>query len=387
MSTMMLSVRIALFSQNNIDIMEYKVETIDIRELLRLIKDGRLNLHPDYQRNFIWSPKEQKMLIKTIDDGYPLPNFFFENKDNGTYDMVDGQQRAMTILKYFNNEFKDFDNKYFSEKDKEAFLSYKLAVIVLSKVSQEQEKTIENFYYLVNRQGEHLNPAEINKARYYNSDFLNLVNSIMEEQMLIDLDIFTSAAVKRMNDRSLIEEVVAYLFKGITDKRDAVEELFKRDITAEEIDAKKSLFMSRLERIHKLNDIHALKNSRFKQRNDFYTLFTFIDKYFDEDDEILSYQYRIMIMLDQNQFIRPSNDDCELFKSYAVNCVTQSNSKDARQKRLEILEKILCSTVAEPHESEFAQSCEYIADEYGLDELNLVKVGNYYLYDLSQLEE
>lgn len=42
--------------------MEYKVETIDIRELLRLNKNGKLNLHPDYQRNFIWSPKEQKML-------------------------------------------------------------------------------------------------------------------------------------------------------------------------------------------------------------------------------------------------------------------------------------------------------------------------------------
>lgn len=244
--------------------MEYKVETIDIRELLHLIKEGKLNLHPDYQRNFIWSPKEQKMLIKTIDDGYPLPNFFFEMKEDGKYDMVDGQQRAMTILKYFNNEFKDLDNKYFREKDREAFLSYILAIIVLSKVNQAQEKSIEDFYFLVNKQGEHLNPAEINKARYYNTDFLNLVNSIMEEQMLIDLDIFTSAAVKRMNDRSLIEEIVAYLFKGITDKRDAVEELFKKEMSAEEIEAKKSLFMSRLERIYRLNDIHPLKNSRFK---------------------------------------------------------------------------------------------------------------------------
>lgn len=367
--------------------MEYKVETIDIRKLLLLIKEGKLNLHPDYQRNFIWSPKEQKMLIKTIDDGYPLPNFFFEEKENGTFDMVDGQQRAMTILKYFNNEFKDLDNKYFNEKDKDAFLSYNLAVIVLSKVNQAQEKTIENFYYLVNRQGEHLNPAEINKARYYNSDFLNLVNSIMEEQLLIDLDIFTSAAVRRMNDRSLIEEIVAYLFRGITDKRDAVEELFKIAISEEEFKEKKSVFMSRLERIHRLNNIYPLKNSRFKQRNDFYSWFTFIDKHFDENDEVLSYQYRIMIMLDQNQFIRPSNDDCELFKSYAVHCVTQSNSKDARQKRLEILEKILCNTVEEPRESDYAQSCEFLVDEFGLDSLDLAHIGGYYLYNLSQLEE
>lgn len=367
--------------------MEYRVETIDIRELLRLIKDGKLNLHPDYQRNFIWSPKEQKMLIKTIDDGYPLPNFFFEEKEDGTYDMVDGQQRAMTILKYFNNEFKDLDNKYFNDKEKDKFLSYTLAIIILSKVNQVQEKSIENFYFLVNKQGEHLNPAEINKARYYNSDFLNLVNSVMEEQMLIDLDIFTSAAVKRMNDRSLIEEIMAYLFKGITDKRDAVEELFKKKLSKEEIGEKRSLFMSRLERIHKLNSIHALKNSRFKQRNDFYTLFTFIDKNFDESDEVLAYQYRIMIMLDQNQYIRPSNDDCELFKSYALNCVTQSNSKEARQKRLEIMEEILCNTVSEPADNNYALSCEYLSDEYGLDELNLVQVGNYYLYDLTQLED
>lgn len=365
--------------------MEYKVETLEIRELLHLIKDGKLNLHPNYQRNFIWSPKEQKMLIKTIDDGYPLPNFFFEEKEDGTYDMVDGQQRAMTILKYHNNEFKDLNNKYFAQKDSDAFLSYKLAVIVLSNVRQEQEKTIENFYFLVNKQGEHLNPAEINKARYYNSDFLNLVNSIMEEQMLIDLDIFSSAAIKRMNDRSLIEEVVAYLFKGITDKRDAVEELFQKDINTEESEAIKARFMSRLQLIHTLNDVHPLKESRFKQRNDFYTLFTFIDKHFEDGSNVLSYQYRVLIFLDENQYIRPSNEDCELFETYALNCVSQSNSKDARQKRLEILDEILCNTSPEPTDELFVSSCDYIADDYCLDKLNLVKVGIYYLYDLHQL--
>lgn len=44
--------------------MEYRVETIDIREMLRLIKNGKLNLHPDYQRNFIWSPKSKKCLLR-----------------------------------------------------------------------------------------------------------------------------------------------------------------------------------------------------------------------------------------------------------------------------------------------------------------------------------
>lgn len=51
-----------------------------------------------------------------------------------------------------------------------------------------------------------------------------------EYQSLIDLDIFTDKTALRMNDRSLIEELAAYLFRGITDKRNAVENLFEEKI-------------------------------------------------------------------------------------------------------------------------------------------------------------
>lgn len=37
----------------------------------------------------------------------------------------------------------------------------------------------------------------------------------------------------RMNDRSLVEELAAYLIKGITDKRNAVEELFESKIKSD----------------------------------------------------------------------------------------------------------------------------------------------------------
>lgn len=92
--------------------MKYSNVEWTIGQLMELIDSNRINLRPPYQRNFIWSPKDQKLLIESLYKGYPLPNFFIlKNKDN-TYEMVDGQQRAITIHKFLNNEFADLHKKY-----------------------------------------------------------------------------------------------------------------------------------------------------------------------------------------------------------------------------------------------------------------------------------
>ena len=71
-----------------------------IRDLMTLIDEKRINLRPPDQRNFIWSTKDQKLLIDSINKGYPLPNFFILKDGHRTYEMIDGQQRAMTIHKF-----------------------------------------------------------------------------------------------------------------------------------------------------------------------------------------------------------------------------------------------------------------------------------------------
>ena len=62
--------------------MEYKNKELTIKELINLIESKSINLRPPYQRNFIWTPKDQRLLIDSIHKGYPLPNFFiFKNED------------------------------------------------------------------------------------------------------------------------------------------------------------------------------------------------------------------------------------------------------------------------------------------------------------------
>lgn len=80
--------------------MEYSYTSYTIQQLYDLIKEGKIDLRPQYQRNFIWSKKEQQTLIDSILHNMPLPSFFLYKKSNNTYEMVDGQQRAESANNY-----------------------------------------------------------------------------------------------------------------------------------------------------------------------------------------------------------------------------------------------------------------------------------------------
>ena len=365
--------------------MKYSIKEITISQLIEWIKKDRINLHPPYQRNFIWSSKDQKLLIDSILKGYPLPNFFIYKKKDGTYDMVDGQQRATTISKYIKGDFADSDKHYYREIDQLKFLSYVLNVVELYDIDSSNGESLENFYSLVNKRGIHLNSAEVNKAQYHNAPFMVLVNELMDLQGLSDLDIFSTKTVQRMNDRSLIEELVAYLFKGIiTDKRKAVDELLESTLDKAKVEEIYEEFKSILDILCILNEVKPIKETRFKQRNDFYTLFCFIAKHKELPQEVLKEQYKFLVFVDDNEYIRPTNEECETFKEYAYHCVTQSNSKTARSIRLNILEEILIVKDIEEKTPCLSDVCEYLEGVYDIDELSFADIEGYKVIDTKQ---
>jgi uncharacterized protein with ParB-like and HNH nuclease domain len=84
--------------------MDYTLKEFTIYQLFDLVDKDRIDLNPSYQRNFIWSPDDQRDLIDTILKGYPLPSFFLFIKSDGRYEMVDGQQRTKTIYRFIKGE-------------------------------------------------------------------------------------------------------------------------------------------------------------------------------------------------------------------------------------------------------------------------------------------
>ena len=91
---------------------EYKREIhsdsypMSIGEAVNMYVEGELDIHPEFQRVYRWTPAQKSKFIESILLGIPIPSFFVAQRDDGVWDLVDGLQRFSTILS-FMGELKD----------------------------------------------------------------------------------------------------------------------------------------------------------------------------------------------------------------------------------------------------------------------------------------
>lgn len=371
--------------------MEYTFTEFSIKQLVNLIEKDQIDLNPPYQRNFIWSSEDQKSLIDTILSGYPLPNFFLYKAKNGTYEMVDGQQRSKTIFRFIKGMItssKRTGTKKFEDVESEQILRYRLPFIILEDIIEKD--SLREFYVLINKKGIHLNLSEVNKSEYLDTLFLKLADEVLTYQNLINLDLFTEAVSKRMNDRAFVEELLSYLKLGIKEKKKSVQTIYSEDITNDEYDELKTQFYLVIDIIEQLNRVKPINQTRYKQKNDFYTLFTFIHQNQNLDQSLLQYQYQILLILDGvdnegRQLIRPTNEDCPALKEYANNCVSQSNSKKARDSRLTFFNSILKNSSEEQNE-QLTEVLNYFDSVFIDKKVELKKIGEFQLLNIDLLK-
>jgi hypothetical protein len=72
-------------------------KTFSLRNMLDLIREGSLDLSPDFQRLKVWKPVQRAQLIESVLLQIPLPAFYFAEDSDGTLRVVDGVQRLSTI--------------------------------------------------------------------------------------------------------------------------------------------------------------------------------------------------------------------------------------------------------------------------------------------------
>lgn len=340
-------------------------------DLVVLYKEDKLNLNPPYQRNSIWTDNTQKLLIDTLKRNWPLPTFFLQEKEDG-FEMVDGQQRTRALLAYVDtNGFVD-DNGLTHVTGE--FDDYQITSVVLSKDMSIEE--VREFYVRVNRSGARLERPELNKAEFYETKFLKLTTELSEMVEFRELSIFSKSHIRRMFDRDFVEELAAQIIKGPTDKKITVDHLYKSDVTDKECSMIKKEFTIVMEKIAILNEENPLSESRFTQKNDFYTLFGLLRKLLERSEEELIQLYKVILAISKG--ISPSNTKCAILKEYADNCVTQSNAKRARLRRLEILEQLLLNENASMNDAQ-----KDVANYYGYGE-DLVVIGPYHTFSLEK---
>lgn len=106
---------------------------------------GKLNIRPPYQREFRYDLKQQQAVIETILKGFPLNIMYWSVVGDGSYEMIDGQQRTLSICEYFQHAFnivdKDRPVLYFdnlTDKEKQHFLNYELTVYFCTGTDKEK---------------------------------------------------------------------------------------------------------------------------------------------------------------------------------------------------------------------------------------------------------
>ena len=111
---------------------------------------GKLNIRPAYQREFVYRKDRQMAVIDTILGGWPLNNMYWAVSPDGTYELVDGQQRTNSIALYVaENAYSvkvDEKDKYFHSLSKEIqdkILDYELNVVFIEGTEAEKLKWFE----------------------------------------------------------------------------------------------------------------------------------------------------------------------------------------------------------------------------------------------------
>ena len=327
-------------------------------------------------------------MLETIHQGLPLPAFFLHEVEQGVkYNMVDGQQRTRTIVGYLNGLLKDDKGKKYSADTDNAIYQYQLAVIVIHDVPEESG-IIRDYYYRVNKYGMKVNRPEEIRSKYLNTPLQNLVESIARSDSWAELQLFTQAKIDRLADEDFIAELLTLQKHGITDKKLQVDK-FYADTTFGEADATalKADFNDVIDHIKTLNDHFPLAKTRYKQRNDFYTLYSFIRSSSGLAEDELVRMYDILARVGPS--ISPSREECFTLQEYAIHCVSQSHLKSARERRLEFFNALLLNREPKPMGREPDNDRNpMLADVmrfFKLTNSDLVQAGDYFLMSTEEL--
>jgi len=157
--------------------MKIKPKKVTIRELCKKYLDnqedgifglsGKLNIRPQYQREYVYPPEKRDAVIETVFKNYPLNAMYWANLGKGKYEIIDGQQRTVSICKYINSEF-SYKKKYFHNlrnDQKKKILDYKLMVYDCSGSDSEKLE----WFKTVNIAGLVLSDQELRNAVYHGS--------------------------------------------------------------------------------------------------------------------------------------------------------------------------------------------------------------------------
>jgi uncharacterized protein with ParB-like and HNH nuclease domain len=190
-----------------------------IRSLKDQVDDGTLVLADDFQRRRVWDDTKASRLIESLLINVPIPVCYFAELEDGSYSVIDGQQRLTAIYRYLNDKFKlrslrirsDLNKKKFSQlgiSDRRSIQSRSIRCILIQKESHPEIRF--DVFDRLNSNSVKLNRQELRNS-LYKGDLNKLIKELSEDETFKKLR-RSENVDKRMNDCEMILRFFAFYF-------------------------------------------------------------------------------------------------------------------------------------------------------------------------------
>lgn len=151
-----------------IKVKEVFVDYVDNGENGVFAYDGKLTIRPAYQREFVYNAEQAEAVVHTILRGFPLNVMYWVKTGDEQYEVLDGQQRTLSVMQYLKHQFPITvdGKKYYWDAlpdDKyEAIMNYEFMIYICE--GSESEKL--DWFKVVNIAGEKLTEQELRNSVY-----------------------------------------------------------------------------------------------------------------------------------------------------------------------------------------------------------------------------
>src|SRR2546423_13621803 len=153
----------------NIDLQEITIKTLtdgfkNSDEAGVVASGGKLDIRPPYQREFIYKDKQRDAVIDSVRKEFPLNVMYWAEREDGHYEVIDGQQRTLSICQYVNGDFSIEGLAFHNLKDdqQQQILNCKLMIYFCEGTDSEKLE----WFRTINIAGEKLTDQELRNAVY-----------------------------------------------------------------------------------------------------------------------------------------------------------------------------------------------------------------------------
>jgi 5-methylcytosine-specific restriction endonuclease McrA len=351
---------------------QYQADQKTVQTIIHHYENDQLNLEPGFQRSSVWSESDRGKLIDSILRNYPLPSIFLYKRyeaGNLIYDVIDGKQRIETLLFFMSvkkgNRFRTKSRLPGQEKAEWIDWSYIKRRNLQHLITAYKLQTIEvtgdladiiDLFVRINSTGKALTTQEKRHACYFNSEFLRRVGKLAGryENYFRTTKVLSPSQVSRMKHVELMCELtVSAHNEDVINKKAALDRVMDSgSISGRQLERASQVVVSGLNRLKQM--FPSLRQSRFHQLSDFYSLTVLIQK-FERERLILTDRKRnrlawdilvafsngvdeVSLLHKKAKSIKPEQ---ELYREYMLTVREGTDELNNRRKREQILRGLL----------------------------------------------